>query len=57
MPATSKIVLFPGHNQMLTSGTDDDPSLYIILAGVRVIIKVSDHENRWLAGGYDLVTN
>ena len=49
MLATSKNVLFPGHNYLLTNGTDD-PSLTI----PRAIIKVSDHQFRWLAGGYDL---
>ena len=44
---TSKNVLFPGHNHLLTTGTDD-PSL----AGTRAIIKVLSHQ--WLAGGYDL---
>ena len=45
----SKTVLFPGHNYLLNTGTDD-PSL----AGARVIIKVSGHQHQWLAGGYDL---
>ena len=49
MLATSKNVLFPGHNHLLATGTDD-PSL----AGALVIIKVSGHQYRWLAGGYDL---
>ena len=49
MLATSKNVLFLGHNHMLTTGTDD-PSL----PGPHAIIKVSDHQYRWLAGGYDL---
>ena len=49
MLATSENVLFPGHNYLLTIGTDD-PSL----AGARVIIKVSGHQYQWLAGGYDL---
>ena len=49
MLATSNNVLFPGDNHLLNTGTDD-PSL----AGVRVIIKVSGHQYRWLAGGYDL---
>ena len=47
--ATSKNVLFPGHNHLLTTGTDD-PSL----AGVRAIIKMSGHQYQCLAGGYDL---
>ena len=49
MLATSKSVLFPGHNHLLTTGTDD-PSL----TGVRAIIKVNGHQYQWLAGGYDL---
>ena len=49
MLSTSKNVLFPGHDHLLTTGTDD-PSL----AGARVIIKVSGHQYRCLAGGYDL---
>ena len=49
MLATSKNVLFPGHNHLLITSADD-PSL----AGARVIIKVSGHQHRWLAGGYDL---
>ena len=49
MLAASKKVLFPGHNHLLTTGTDD-PSL----ACAQVIIKVSAHQYRWLAGGYDL---
>ena len=49
MLATSKNVLFPGHNHLLTIGTDD-PSL----TGAQVIIKVPGHQCRWLAGGYDL---
>ena len=36
--ATSKNVLFPSHNHLLTTGTDD-PSLSLV---------------QWLAGGYDL---
>ena len=36
MLATSTNVLFPGHNHLLTTYTDD-------LAGTRVIIKVSGH--------------
>ena len=49
MLATSKNVLFPGHNHLLTTGTDD-PSL----VGARAIIKVSGHQYWWLADGYDL---
>ena len=39
MLAASKNVLFPGHNHLLTTGTDD-PSL----PGARVIIKVLGHQ-------------
>ena len=49
MLATSKYVLFPSPNHLLTTGTDD-PSL----AGAWVIIKVSGQQYWWLAGGYDL---
>ena len=49
MLATSKNVLFPGRNHLLTTGTDD-PSL----AGARAMIKVLGHRYQWLAGGYDL---
>ena len=47
MLATSKGVLFPGHNHLLTTSTDD-------LAGARVIIKILGHQYRLLAGGYDI---
>ena len=49
MIATCKNVPFPGHDHLLTTGTDD-PSF----AGARAIIKVSGHQYRWLAGAYDL---
>ena len=49
MLATSKNVLFLGHNHLLITGTDD-PSL----AGARAIIRVSGHQYQWSAGGYDL---
>ena len=49
MIATSKNVLFSGHNHLLTTGTAD-PSL----AGTLAIIKVFGHQYRWLAGGHDL---
>ena len=49
MLATSK-VLFPGHNHLLLTGTDD-----LSLADARVIIKVKGHQYWWLAGGYDLI--
>ena len=43
MLATSKHVLFAGHNHLLTAGT-----------GAWVIVKMSGHQYWWLAGGYDL---
>ena len=49
MLTTSKNVLFPGQNHLLTTNTDD-PSL----AGTQEIIKVSGHQHRWLAGGYNI---
>ena len=49
MLATSNNVLFQGHNHLLTTSTDDSS-----LDGALVIIKVSGHQYRWLAGGYDL---
>ena len=51
---TSRNVLFPGHNHLHTTGTDDPDTLIIILAGIRAIIKVSGHQHQWLAGDYDL---
>ena len=47
--ATSKNVLFPAHNHLLTTSTDD-PSF----AGARVIIIVLGHQYWWLTVGYDL---
>ena len=48
---TSKNVLFPGHNHLLTTcRTTDDPSL----AGAGAINKVSSHQYQWLVDGYDL---
>ena len=49
MLPNSKNVLFPGHNHLLITGTND-PSL----AGARAIIEVRGHQYQWLAGGYDL---
>ena len=49
MLATSKNVLFPGYNHLLTTGTDDP-----LLTGARAISRMSGHQYRWLAGGYDL---
>ena len=53
MLATSKNALFPGHNHLLTTGTDDS-TLITAQASARVIIKVKGHQHRWLAGGYNL---
>ena len=44
MLTTSKKVLFPGHNYVITASMNDDPSL----AGALAIIKVSGHQYRWL---------
>ena len=50
MLAISKNVLFPGHNHLLTTSTDD-----FSLDGARAIIKVSGYQYLWLAAsGYDL---
>ena len=46
---TSKNVLFSGHSHLLTTGTDDPT-----LASAWALIKVSGHQYRWLACGYDL---
>ena len=47
MLATSKNVLFPGHNHLLTTGDDD-------AGGARAIIKVKCHQDWWLAGGKNM---
>ena len=47
MLATSKNVVFPGHNHLLTIGTNDPDTLIMI-------IKVKGHQYQRLAGGYDL---
>ena len=49
MLATSKNVLFPGHNHLPTTGTDD-PTLWLSPERQRV----KGHQYRWLADGYDL---
>ena len=55
MIATSKNVLFPGHNHLLTTGTDDRRLNLIITERQQGLIsKVSGHQYQWLAGGYDL---
>ena len=48
MLATSKNVLFPGHNHLLTTGIDDPTLLIIARAPARVITKVKGHQYRWL---------
>ena len=42
MLATSTNVPFPGHNRLLTT------------TGAQAIMKLSSHQYRYLAGGYDL---
>ena len=49
IPATSKNVLFPGHNILLTTGADD-PILWLSAKSQQM----KDHQYQWLAGGYDL---
>ena len=49
MLATSKNVQFPGHNHLLTTGTDD-PTLCLSPEHQQVM----GHQYWWLAGGYDL---
>ena len=44
MLSTSKNVLFPDHNHLLTTEADDPQAR----------IKGKGHQHRWLAGGYDL---
>ena len=50
MLATSKNVLLPGPNHLLTTNTDD-LTLIIARALAKVIIKVPGHQYQWLAGG------
>ena len=50
MLATSKNILFPGHNHLLTTGADN----LLFLAGTHAIINMSGHQHGWLAGGYEL---
>ena len=47
--ATYKNVLFPGHNHLLTTSTDD-PTLCLSPKHKRV----AGHQYWWLGGGYDL---
>ena len=49
MLATSKNVLFPGHNHLLTTSTDD-PTLSLSPEHQRV----KGYQYRWLVGDYDL---
>ena len=44
MLATSKNIIFPGHNHLMTLHSVD----------ARAIIKVFGYQYRWLAGGCDL---
>ena len=53
MLATSKYVILPGHNHLLTTSADD-PMLTFARVPVRVIIQVKVHQHRWLTGSYDL---
>ena len=54
MPATSKNVLFPCRNHLLTSGADD-PTLWLSPECQRVKGQPrGGQQYRWLAGGYDL---
>ena len=49
MLATSRKVLYPGHNHLLTTVTDDQT---FGLSPERQLVK--GHRSQWLAGGYDL---
>ena len=51
MLATSKNILFPGHNHLLTTGIDDPTLLFS-----PEYQRVKGHQYRWLAGGYDIET-
>ena len=50
MLATSKHVLFPGHNHLLTNGTDDQTTFWLSPEHQRV----KGPQPWWLAGGNDL---
>ena len=50
MLATSKNVLFPGHNYLLTTGIDDRHFDYHQIARE----PVKGHQYQWLVGGHDL---
>ena len=47
MLVSPKNDLFPGHNHLLTTGTDDPTCWHLG-------DKMSGDQYRWLAGGYDL---
>ena len=49
MLSTSKDVLFPANNHLLTTGIDDP-----WFTGAQEINKMSGHQHQWLADGYDL---
>ena len=53
MLPTSKNVLFPGHNHLFTTSTDD-PTLIFAQIPAGVIIKVKGHQYQRLADGYEL---
>ena len=50
MLATSKNVLFPGHNHLLTTSTDD----FTLIITRMPSSQVKGYQYRWLAGGYNL---
>ena len=50
MLSTSKEILFSGPNDLLKTGAVD----LTLIPGTWAIIKVSGHQYRWLAGGYEL---
>ena len=54
MVATSKYVLFPGHNHLPTQYRWPFTLIINLAAGAQAIIKVSCHCYQWLARGYDL---
>ena len=50
MLSTSKNVLFPGHNHLLTTGTDDST----LSTDLPEHQRVKGHQYQWFAGGYHL---
>ena len=53
MLSTSKNVLFPDHNHLLTTGAED-LTLIFVRGPAKELFKVKGHQQQWLAGGYDL---